>query len=85
MKAKKLISLRVDDITLETLQELAPDKNMSEIIRHVLQAIAIHASKEVANIIVQKWIYREGKIYDIFRSKIIVEGKLKGGEDFRIE
>ena len=77
--------MRVDDITIERLQELAPDKNMSVIIRHVLEAITIHASKDVADIIIQKWTYREGKMYDIFRSKIIVEGKIKGGEDFRIE
>ena len=85
MRTKRLISLRVDDITIERLQELAPDKNMSVIIRHVLEAITIHASKDVADIIIQKWTYREGKMYDIFRSKIIVEGKIKGGEDFRIE
>lgn len=85
MRTKRLISLRIDDITKERLQELAPDKNMSEIIRHILGAITMHASKDVADIIVRKWIYREGKVYEMFRSKIIIEGKIKGGENFRIE
>lgn len=58
---------------------------MSEIIRHILGEITMHASQDVADIIIHKMIYREGKIYEMFRSKIIIEGKIQGGENFRIE
>lgn len=85
MRTKKLISLRIDEITLERLQQLAPYDNISTIIRQILKAMSTNASKDVVNLIVKDWIIKDSKAYEMFRSKIIIEGYHKYGENFRIE
>ena len=85
MRAKKLISLRIDEITLERLQKLAPHDNISTIIRQILGAMSTNASKEVVDLIVRDWIFKDGKTYEMFRSRIIIEGYHKFGKNFRIE